>query len=211
MNRTGSKGSCVGPAVTRIRSPARSFGVRIDSISSAISGRFGEPPLPFGPAGQFAVPRLQNGMAAGNQAGQILLHNGICIHLVVHRRTDEDGRGRGQQDRGQQIVGDARGHLADDVGRRRGNDDQFGEFGKGDVVDLEAPGHPEQVRGDRVSGQGLEGERGDELAGMVGHDHPDLRPAPDQFPDQFGGLVGGNAAGHAQNDSSLLQHDGVPF
>ncbi len=117
----------------------------------------------------------------------------------------------GDEDRGQQIVGDARSHLADDIGRRRGNDDKFGKLGQGDVVDFKAPVQPEQLPGDRVAGQGLEGQGGDEFAGMVRHDHPDLRPTPDQFPDQFGGLVGGDAAGDAQNDSSFLQHDGVPF
>ncbi len=77
--------------------------------------------------------------AAGDQARQILPHNGVRIHLVIHRRADEGRRGGGDEDRGQQIIGDARSHLADHIGRGRGNDDQLGEPCQGDVVDFKVP------------------------------------------------------------------------
>jgi hypothetical protein len=91
-------------------------------------------------------------MTASDQTRQIFLNNGICVHFIVHRRTDEDGRGCGKQDRGQEIVGDPRGHLADGIGRRRGDDDQFGELGQGNMVDFEAPVQPEKVPGNPLAG-----------------------------------------------------------
>jgi hypothetical protein len=162
--------------------------------------------LTLGPAGQFPGPRLQDRTAAQSQTGQIFLHDGVGVHFCIHRRADEHRCGRGKQRRGQQVIGDPRRHLADQVGRRRCDDHEFGKRGQGNMVHLKTSGQVEKVRGNTIPGEALEGQRGDEFAGMVGHHHPDLGPAPDQFPDQFGGLIGGNAAGDAQNDFFLLQH-----
>jgi len=74
------------------------------------------------------------------------------------------------------------------------------------MTDFEGSRRPEEIRGRRISGQGLECERRDKPAGMFRHDHPDLRSSSDQFTDQLRGLVRGDPSGDAQNDSSALQH-----
>ena len=52
------------------------------------------------------------------QLGDVALHGGLGPHLLVHRRRDEHRAGERQQQRAQQIVGDAVGGLGQEVGRR---------------------------------------------------------------------------------------------
>ena len=166
----------------------------------------GQTSLPCGPACQFTGPRLQNGVAALGQTDQIFLHDGIGVHLVVHRRAEEYRCGRSEQGRGQQVVGNSRRQLADQVGRRRCDDGKFRKLRQRDMVHHEFAGPVKKVRSNTLARKGFKSQWGDEFTGMVRHDNPDLGAAPDQFPNQFGGLIGGDAAGNAQNDSSSLQH-----
>jgi len=49
----------------------------------------------------------------------IVLYSRMGVHVVVHGRADNHWRPGSQEDRGKQIVGDARRHLPDDIGGGR--------------------------------------------------------------------------------------------
>lgn len=61
----------------------------------------------------------------------------------------------------------------------------------------------EQLQMDRVAGEGLEGQRSDELGGGLGHDHADLGTGVLQLPGQFSAFVGGDAAGDAKQNAAV--------
>ena len=115
--RTGSIDSRVGPAVTTIRRPA-SFPlsakhprrVRQDRLRLAHSAR----PL-GGPLGERADLRTDDRDASRPQPLQVGLGLGSRVHLVVHRRGDEDRCGAGEQQRGEEIVGQPLRHAGDQV------------------------------------------------------------------------------------------------
>ena len=61
---------------------------------------------------------------------------------------------------------------------------------------------------DGMTGQRLEGERGDEPCGCPGHHDPDLHAGPLELPEDLRRLVGGDTPGHTKKDIGLLRHGG---
>ena len=83
----------------------------------------------------------------------------VFPHVDVHGGDEEDRRLGGHQGGGEKVVGDAAGHLADDVGGGRGHDEEIGPVGQGDVADLALLVEVEELGVHRVPGEGLEGQR----------------------------------------------------
>ena len=63
----------------------------------------------------------------------------------------------------------------------------------------------EQVEMDRVAGERLERQRGDEFATALGHHHPDFRTLVAEPANQLGTLVRGDAAADAQDDAFTIK------
>ena len=139
----------------------------------------------------------------------VILHEAALPHIHVHRRGKEDGY-RGSHDHGgKEIVCDAVGDLAQDVCRGRGDYHEIGDISQGYVTDLGAPQKLEHVAEDRVAREGLKGEGGDELLGVFGHHHMDVRPSSAHFTEELYRLVGGNPPTHTQYDFFVFQHPRV--
>ena len=124
--------------------------------------------------------------------------SGFSHMLTFIAGASSSGALRGQHDRGQQIVGHPGRQAGDRVGGRRRDDQQVGLVGQPDVPDLGLAAEVEQLPRHRRAGKRLQGQRGDELGGRVGHHHPHRRPRLDQQAAELGGLVGGDAAGDAE-------------
>ena len=58
---------------------------------------------------------------------------------------------------------------------------------------------------DRMPGQGLHGQWGNEFAGSLGHHHPHLSTHILQATNQIGGFIGGNPARDSQKDAFVHQ------
>ena len=69
----------------------------------------------------------------------------------------------------------------------------------------ELSGRVEQIQVNRVAGQGLHGQRGDEFAAATGHDHAHFGALIDQAAHKVGALVGSDTAADAQNDAFPIQ------
>src|SRR5580704_1898133 len=103
MKRTGSRGSCVGPAVMRTVSPSRSVplltrgatGFSTPSTASAMRS---------GSTSQQAFLWLNDKVAALFQDCQIFPRGWMRPHVVVHGRRKNNGAGKGQVGGGQEIV-----------------------------------------------------------------------------------------------------------
>ena len=127
-------------------------------------------------AGQQAAVRRDDLKAVALQGLQVVLGDGVFQHGGVH------GWGHqllalGRQDHGgEHIVGNAVGQLGDDIRRGRGNEDQVRCRGQRDVMDVVGKIPVKSVHHAAVVGEGLEGQGGDELRGIPGHHHVDLRP-----------------------------------
>ena len=82
-----------------------------------------------------AAVRLHHGHAACAQRGDVGGDRRVFPHPAVHRRCDQDGTARGQQQRGEEVVGKAVRRFRDEIRGGRRNDDRRRPLGKGDVLD----------------------------------------------------------------------------
>ena len=69
------------------------------------------------------------------QRGHVGLRRRRLPHAVVHSGCDHDESRRRKQRGGDEVIGDAVGHLGDDIGRRGRHDHQIGLLRKRDMVD----------------------------------------------------------------------------
>ena len=144
------------------------------------------------------------------QVSEVGLRLRVGIHAVVHRRTDENRSPRGQQRRGEQVVGPPMGRPGNEVGRRRRHTH---DVGLGPELDVERGSLGRKQFGRRGSTRnGIERERLDEPLGPAGKNRVDLRAEPRQIPGELNGLIGGDAPGDAEDDPpSLPRASGVKY
>ena len=133
------------------------------------------------------------------EALYILLHCGILKHPAVHGRADQDlGCGR-QHHGGKKIITNTVGHLANEIGRGRGDDNEIRLLPPGYVIHgrrrlvEHIPDHP-------VPGQGFECEGRDKPCGILRHGYPGTRSRLYQHANQLRCLVASDAPGHTHND-----------
>ena len=86
-------------------------------------------------AGKVAAAGPHHVDAAVAQRGHIGLRRRRLPHAIVHGRRDHDRSRRCQQRGGNKVIGDAVGHLGDDIGRRGRHDHQIGLLCQRNVVD----------------------------------------------------------------------------
>ena len=91
---------------------------------------------------------------AGAQGGDVRDGRRVLPHLRVHRGREHHGTARGQQGRGEQIVGAAVRGSRHQVGGRRGDDDEIGVLAEAHMRHLRDVGEDTRVHG--VAGQRLE-------------------------------------------------------
>ena len=126
--------------------------------------------------------------------------------MHIGRRRDGQRRGRRQGRSGQQIIGNAAGHLRHHVGRAGSDEEHVALLGQRNVVDGVAR-IVEQPHGHFLVGQRPESYRIHEMGAVLGHDHLHpharlLQPAHD-----LAGLIGRNTSGHThQNTRALHAH-----
>ena len=156
-------------------------------------------------AGQHTALGRDDGEAVTLQRGDVVLGDRVFQHPGVHGRGDQL-RAFGREDgRGQHVVGDAVGHLGDDIGRGRCNEDDVGLFGQCNMGDLELEIPVESVHHALVAGERFKRDGGDELGGVPGHDDLDVGPQLAQCAGDIRHFIGGNAAGDAQKDAFSVQ------
>src|SRR6185369_15912346 len=126
-------------------------------------------PLPFPAAGEHAAGRGDEQVAVFSQARLVVAVDGILVHVHVHGGGDQHGCLGRQHGGGKQVIGDAGGDLADEVGGGRGDQEQIGPVRQGDVPDLLLGNQVEKLQVDRLPGEGLEGERRHEFGGGARH------------------------------------------
>jgi hypothetical protein len=122
--------------------------------------------------------------AATGQASEVLLNDRVLVHVDVHGRRDHDRRAGREEDRAEQIVGEAGGDLRDDVRRRRRDRHHVRRVGEVDVPDLGFLAEVEQIGRHGLTRQGLKGQRGDELLRVAGHDDPHSRSRLTELSDE---------------------------
>ncbi len=116
----------------------------------------GHPPRAVDAAGQLAGARFHHEHPSVAQQAHVALGGRVLPHVGVHGRSDHHGLGEGQAHGGEEIVGDAVGHLGQRVGRGRSDDHDVGLLAVFDVSDARiraqltdldpgGPGCPERV------------------------------------------------------------------
>ena len=179
MNRTSSMSSNVGPALTTTSRPSSDAGRLQDPLGRRddVVG-LGQAALADPSAGEVARAGIDELHAARSEHRQVSPHGVVLEHVRVHRRRHQDRRARRQVQRAQEVVGDTVSELADDVGGRGGDQQEFGFGGERDVLDVRVRAAGELVGDDRTPGNGFERELADELARRAGHDGGHVVAAP---------------------------------
>ena len=157
----------------------------------------------------FATGWAEQGDAIAAQGGDVALRGRVAPHLAVHRRGEQQRAVARQRQGGEQVVGEAVGKLGKTVRRGRGDEQQVGFAGEGDVRHAVRRVRRPGVGDHRLAGERLEGQRGDEAGGSLAHRHLYGRALFDQQADEFGGLVGGNAASDAEEDVFSAEFHGI--
>ena len=124
----------------------------------------------------------------------------------MHRGGEQHRTSRGQQRRGEQIVGAARNGAGQQVSGGRCDHDEIGFLPDADVRHLVDVIPDAGVHG--VSGKGLEGGGADEAQRGFGGNDADGVAGLGELADHGGGLVGGDATGDADDDPLRLRHAG---
>ncbi|MPN10427.1 hypothetical protein SDC9_157722 [bioreactor metagenome] len=162
--------------------------------------------LTHGAAGQTPAGRFHDFPAVVPQQVQIVLGDPVIVHTGVHGRGGDLGAVAGQHGGGQHVVGQAVGQLSQHVGRGGRHQDQVGLVGQGDMLYLVLVSSVEGIYHGPVSGEGLEGQRGDKFGGVGRHQHMDVCPLLYQGGRQPRRLKAGDAAGDTQQHSFSVQH-----
>ena len=132
--------------------------------------------------------------AVGLELRDIALGRGVLPHAHVHRRRDDDRLVGRQQQRRREIVGDARGHLGEQIGGRRADEHEVGRAAKLDVADLDLVLQLPQRGVDLAFGERAEAHRRDEMLAAFGQHGRDLVAGFLEQPDELERLVCGNPA-----------------
>ena len=156
-------------------------------------------------AGQQAALGGDDRKAVVLQRLEVVLGDGIFQHPGVHGRGDQLGALGGQHHGGEHVVGNAVGHLGNDIGRGRGHEDDVGFLGQRDVGDFKLEIAVKGVHHALVARQGLKGEGRDELGGVPGHDDFHVGPQLFECAGHVCHFIGGNAAADAQKDAFSVQ------
>ena len=156
-------------------------------------------------AGQHAAFGGDDGKAVPLQRGKVILRDGVFQHAGVHGGRHKLWTLCSQHYGGKHIVRNAVRHFGDDVGGGRGYKDHICLFCQRDVGDLKLEIPVKGVHHALVAGQGLKGERSDELGGVPGRNDLHIGSQLAQCAGHVGHFIGGNAAADAQKDAFSLQ------
>ncbi len=158
---------------------------------------------------------IATGLAAGSRAEDLQatalqqlgigLGGRVAPHGLIHRRGDGDDGIGGQHQGGQQIVGNALGQAGNQVRGGRRDQHQVGPLGQLDMAHGGFGSRVQQVEVDRVPGERLHGQRGNEFTAAPGHDHAHFGALVEESANQLRALVGGNAAADAEHDAFPIQ------
>ncbi len=132
------------------------------------------------------------------QRREVLLYGGVLPHLGVHCRADEDRRARGEQRGGEEVVGDARRVLAEQLRGCGRNDNEIRALAEARVRNRFGPTEQRGARG--LGRERGEGQRADEALGVIGQDGSDVDTGVHQTAAHLDRLVRGDPAADTEND-----------
>ena len=158
----------------------------------------------FVSAGEQTLAGADKQDSAGLQALDIFLRGGVQPHLAIHCWSDDERRACGERDGGERIVCDPARELGDEVRRGGCDEKQIGIVRERDVAGMPGFFFIENSSRHRISREGLESERGDELRGGAGHHDMHLEAVLREAAREVGGLVTGNRAANAEDDIFFL-------
>jgi hypothetical protein len=166
-------------------------------------GGFGHAAGADGAAGLPAFCRSDELHAVFEDAFGVALGGGVVPHAFVHGGGEEDFVGvGGEEDGGDEIVGETVGHFGESVGGAGGDDDDVGVLRQTNVLRVFAFEMIPEIGVNRVGGEGAEGSGADEFLSFGGHGDGDGRFGLGELGDEVGDFIGGDAAADADEDGA---------
>src|SRR5207245_763289 len=124
---------------------------------------------------------------------------GVVPHPAVHGRRDQHGPAGGEEDRGQEVVGDALRRLGQEVGGGRRDHDGVRALGQRHVLDRVGALGIEEVREHGTAGERAEGEGAYELARVLGQADGGAGAERGELAQEVHRLVGRDGPGDAED------------
>ena len=129
---------------------------------------------------------------------QVILHDWIMVHVVIHCRGHQDSAST-SHDRGtQHIVRNPPGKLTHNVCRSRSNQHEVCLFGQCHMLHRELKIAVKCINQALIAGKGLKRGRRDEVGGILCHQHMHLAVQLFQHTRHIGHFIRRNPAGNAQ-------------
>ena len=135
---------------------------------------------------------------------EVILRDGVFQHMGVHGGGDQLGAVRRQRDGGQHIVRLTVRYLGNDIGGGRGDQQQVGGVCQRNMRYIILEVAVKGVHNAAAVGQRFKHQGGDELSGVFGHQHMDIRTQLDQCVRHIGHFIGSNAAGDTKDNGFSL-------
>ena len=174
MNRTGSSGSRVGPAVTTARKPASGPAPCGAASSLRIcrgdAFRLGQAARTELAARHRADVGRHHDDAVGFELGDVAAHGGVLPHAHIHGGNHQHRLVGGEQGGGGKVVGKAVGGLGHEVGGGGADDDKIGRARQLDMPHLGLVGEIEEFLENLLAGEGGHRQRRHELGARLGED-----------------------------------------
>ena len=164
------------------------------------ASRIGKLALPSIATGKTTACRLDKGHTACLEQRNVLLYDGIFVHVGIHCRSNDHRCLGGHKGCRYHVICNTMSRLTDDVCSRGSDDKYISALGKRNMFDLPSKGTVEHIGHNAVLRQHLKRQRGDKVSGGFGHDDIDLRAQLAQTGGQISCLVGCDSAGNAKDD-----------
>ena len=165
---------------------------------------FRQPALADPATRQVALARVDESDAPRGERVEVFAHGLVLEHLCVHRRRQEHRCARRRIERGEEIVRDPVGELADDIGRRRRDEQEIDRGREGDMFDVGVGARLELIGNDPPARDRFERDGADKPRRRVRHHGHDVVSALLQPARDFNRLIRPDSPGHAERNKHMV-------
>ena len=165
---------------------------------NVLRGHFSIPDIPTGKQSLFGRNHRK---AIALQLFQIILQNGVMIHIGIHGRRNDFLTGARHSRCRQHIIRNAVCQLANHICGSRRNQKHIRLFRDGNMCHMELEIAVEGIYHTFIAGQCFKGNRRNKLAGIFRHDHMHIRMQLHEHACHICHFIRSNAACYTQNNS----------
>ena len=148
-------------------------------------------------AGHLSLGRIDKQVTGVFEESVVLLRDGVEPHPGIHRGRNHNRLGGGANDGCEQVIGNTRGHLAQEIGRSRSDNKQVGPLGHIDMPGADKSLFWKKLRRYRVLRNSFKGKWSDEFGGGLSHNDAHRGTFFNKKPHQVWNLITSDSSSEA--------------